>query len=99
DSEAKEVLKLVFKSGDADGALGIQPNHHRCISCNSPANLIDFKFSEGGFICGECTNNQRWTKELKSLYFLFNSLDKYILMSNKAVNDFIVNNVINCFIA
>ncbi|TKA59008.1 hypothetical protein MBOVa_4130 [Mycoplasmopsis bovis 8790] len=74
---------------------GIQPNHHRCISCNSPANLIDFKFSEGGFICGECTSNQRWTKELKSFYFLFNSLDKYILMSNKAVNDIIYNEIIN----
>lgn len=36
---------------------GIQLDYYRCISCNLLVNLVDFKFFEDGFICGQCIDN------------------------------------------
>ncbi|WP_029513483.1 DNA repair protein RecO [Mycoplasmopsis primatum] len=74
---------------------GIQPNTDTCINCKSPSNLCDFNFKEGGFLCGNCSNKQRWTKELKCFYYLFKNFKTYASICTYEVNKIIYNEMIN----
>ncbi|MBZ4203619.1 DNA repair protein RecO [Mycoplasma tauri] len=74
---------------------GIHPQIERCINCKSPSNLCDFSFKQGGYTCGGCTINQKWTKELKSIYYLFKNFETFCQIVTPEINNKIYNNIIN----
>lgn len=66
--------------------FGIGVNVSKCCECNSPSNLCDFKFYKGGFLCGNHMSEQRWTKELKSIYYMYHDLKIFLQICISKVN-------------
>ncbi|WP_027120342.1 recombination protein O N-terminal domain-containing protein [Mycoplasmopsis lipofaciens] len=67
--------------------FGLKPNIESCVECNSPGNLCDFEFYIGGYLCALHAKKQRWTKELKSVYYLFQNLKTYMQICIPQVNN------------
>ncbi|WP_129647248.1 DNA repair protein RecO [Mycoplasmopsis maculosa] len=74
--------------------FGIKPITEYCYNCKTPGNLCDFEFYKGGFICGDCSNKKRWTKELKSFYYLFKDLNTFVNVVTPEINKLIYNELI-----
>ena len=57
--------------------LGIYPSQNGCLVCKSAKRINGFSFEQGGFSCFYHTKNKRSLEELKAIYSLFQSFEKY----------------------
>ncbi|MBU4690271.1 DNA repair protein RecO [Mycoplasma sp. ES3157-GEN-MYC] len=80
---------LLFILAQSLSYFGIAPITSKCCACSGSYDLCDFSYYEGGFLCSKHSTSQRWNKELKSIYYLFSDLDKFLSMSNDAITNYL----------
>ncbi|WP_029608409.1 DNA repair protein RecO [Mycoplasma simbae] len=88
----KKLLLFLYTSGLA--SYGIKPVVEQCCECGQAYNLCDFAFHKGGFLCFAHSQNVRWNKELKSIYFMFKDLTKFIMMCNDAIAEILMQELL-----
>ncbi|UUD34788.1 DNA repair protein RecO [Mycoplasmopsis caviae] len=86
----KNSLLFTFLLSHTLNYFGLGVNVSKCCECNSPSNLCDFKFYKGGFLCGTHMVNQRWTKELKSIYYMYHDIKIFLQICISKVNQTIL---------
>ncbi|WP_027334847.1 DNA repair protein RecO [Mycoplasmopsis felifaucium] len=98
-NDGKTAFLVTYLVASALKYYGIMPNIERCIECGSPGNLCSFQFYLGGYFCGLHTKKQRWTKELKSIYYLFKNLSVYLNVCIPSVNEIIYKELLAHYIS
>ncbi|QSF13904.1 DNA repair protein RecO [Mycoplasma sp. Mirounga ES2805-ORL] len=91
----KQEYLLTYLLGQSLNYFGIGINFSSCSECDTPSNLCDFKLYKGGFLCGEHKVEIRWTKELKSYYYLFNNLDIFLEQTSPEVNQILFTELVD----
>ncbi|MCT4469431.1 DNA repair protein RecO [Mycoplasma sp. HS2188] len=76
---------LLFVLANALSYFGLMPIPDRCVICQKYTNLCDFSWYLGGFLCDNHKKSIRWNKELKTIYFMFYDLDKFLAMANDSI--------------
>lgn len=68
---------------------GLQFSTNKCVLCKTINEICFFSFSDGGFLCQNCSDNQYDVEILKSFYYLFNDLESYLHICNDENNIFV----------
>ncbi|AIA29657.1 hypothetical protein MCAL160_0222 [Mycoplasmopsis californica HAZ160_1] len=76
-SEGQNKKLILYLAAQCLNHYGIMVNSNSCVECNQSYDLCDFSFYKGGFLCSQHSNSQRWNKELKTIYYLFNDFDRF----------------------
>lgn len=86
---------LLFVLANSLFSFGIGPIINKCVECQNTQNLADFEFYKGGFLCNVHSTKTRWNKELKSIYYMFYDLEKFIKMVNGEIVDKLITEVLD----
>lgn len=93
--QGKNRWLLTYVLGQSLDYFGAKIVNDKCVECLTPGNLCDFQFYKGGFLCAAHMTKRRWTKELKSYYYLFHSVDVYMQMANSEIDEQIRHELID----
>ncbi|MBU4689930.1 DNA repair protein RecO [Mycoplasma zalophidermidis] len=86
---------LLFILAQSLNYYGIAPITTKCCVCSSSFNLCDFSYYQGGFLCSKHSVKPRWNKELKSIYYLFSDLEKFLAISNDAIVNYLYGELLD----
>ncbi|QBF34929.1 DNA repair protein RecO [Mycoplasmopsis phocirhinis] len=88
---------ILFILANALSHFGLMPISDRCVVCQKYTNLCDFSWYLGGFLCAEHKKNIRWNKELKTIYFMFYDIDKFLAMANDNIVAFLKHEILEYY--